>query len=206
MSNSDLLHAFLNGEDVEKDNQSGENKEFKITKIKHQKSYKADWMTEPAKEVLLFKLESKEEEPVIVFQSLLNRKGEPSKNLFYGMTYENERFFAPSTFLDLREAVKSKLGEEKYKKEKEKHGGINKNFFLNKKVDMIDTPIGYQLPLQAKAGLWKWIVKEEKKENPDFDFTDIPEFREYFNIKREEITPEEVEKKVDEIKSEDLPF
>lgn len=204
---TDLGDAFMNGGDADTSRDEVEAM-FKITDIKRVDTYQEDWMDDPSKDVLVFTLKNKSHGEVKVFQSLLNKEGNPSGNLFYGMSYENQNFYAPSTMLALKEAVKGQLGDRDYDAEKKKHKGINANFFKGKVVKMVmsNEKIGFQLPLTAKANLWKYLIKEGHVET----YEEIDDFREYFKENVAESVFEEkgktVSKENEDIDPDDLPF
>jgi len=173
----------MNGGEVESRPQSGEYPKtdiFKVVDITKVQDYKEEWMSEPVKEVLLFTLRSKDGKEVKFFQSTYNRQGKPSGNLFYGMSYENGTFYAPSVMLALREAIKDFLGKAKAAELKRESGGYNKKFFMNQKLELVKTheKMGWQFPLKSKASYW--LYKVETGEVASLE--DIEEFREYFNL------------------------
>lgn len=203
---NDTAKGFLNGGDVDNNGSLSNEKKFKITKIDFVEKYKVEGYSDDVKDALVFTLESAKEKPVQVFQSTLNRSGEPSKNLFYGMTYENNEFYKPSTMLALKEAVKEELGVEAYNDEKKKHKGVNSDFFMNKIVTLVknNDKVGYQLPMVAKASLWRYLVREGLVDT----YEEIDDFCTYFNISKDARSNHvDNTKQVEEVLTEnDLPF
>lgn len=189
------MDIFFDGGNPEVEIYQEETKIFKIVSITKVQDYKENWMNDSLKEVALFTLKSEDGQETRMFQSKYNRAGKPSGNLFYGMTYEKSQFYKPSVMKALLEAIREELGE-KYEEEKNKAGGINSKFFLNKKLILINTPIGWMTRLQKLANDWKYQIDKGDAR----DYADIESFRDYFNLQ------DNIEEVEQTLGKDDIPF
>lgn len=180
-NNFDLVKAFL-GEGVEETTQpTNETVEMTVKSIKPAKNFQVKTddgnVLYTIENALVYTFEGEDGKKVQKADSVTKSDGTPKKSFFTPMNWYDNRVIRASVSYDVKESVKNKLGEEKYEKLKEKHGDkISSKMLIGQKVDMV-LPY-YQLPLEAKYGLWNSLVKN----NVVADWDEIDEVRDMFNL------------------------
>ena len=118
----------------------------------------------------VFYLQANDGEKTELFQSLLTAKGEPSKQLFYGWGYnaEEDIFYTPSRLKALTIELK-RQNNEQYEEDKKRLGGLNREFFIGKKVELYSSRIGWQLWAEKQSYIWNRIHGEERVRYDELD-------------------------------------